>query len=288
MLKKLILLFGVFFFFFSVSAYTPPQNSSVNITLCSYAVPQNSSVNITLDSSNECGESIEILSNNTSLVWVASSVSQTHLLNILNTSTIVAGNLTTSFSSLSIGGFDVYLNNIKIGNVTTLDSSPKIFITNVSSNFKYGINNVTYVPVIISTATITQTNISYSYAPSANCNYTDAVISIWAYQGKFIDSFGETDRDLTPINTTIGADIWTYNGQGRLIDGVGSSTPYTGSETVANCNITDLAVAMWNYKSRYINGIGPTGTNVVPVNSTIGQAVWGYVNQLKTVHGIST
>jgi hypothetical protein len=125
---------------------------------------------------------------------------------------------------------------------------------------------------------------------TSTCNSTDVILSIWAYNGgKYIDYVGETYTPTTPINNTIGSDIWTYSGPaGRLIDGIGTSAPYTGSSTVANCNVTDIAIAMWNYPTRYATGIASGDSGLVPVNRTIGQAVWGTINQLKTIHGISS
>ena len=150
-------------------------------------------------------------------------------------------------------------------------------------------NNNFYTPILAGNTLFDFWNESAS--PVVECNYTDVFISIWNYNdGKYIDDFGETNLVANPINTTLGQAIWTYSGsEGRFIDGVSSSvTPYTGSASVANCNVTDIAVAMWNYDNRNINGIS-SGTPVkTPVNEEFGQAVWGYINQMRTADGISS
>lgn len=108
---------------------------------------------------------IDVKNNGTSLAFVTSTTPQSHFIDVNNQSQIKVANLTTFFVSLTLGGFDIYLNGILIGNVTSGESSPKQFTSNITNNVKYGINNITYLPQISSTGNITGTNISYGFLP---------------------------------------------------------------------------------------------------------------------------
>jgi len=121
------------------------------------------------------------------------------------------------------------------------------------------------------------------------CNTTDVIMSIWAYSGgKFIDGFSNEFCTNAPINTTLGEAIWSYS-NGRFVDGISTSTstlPYNLG--INNCNMTDIAIAMWCYTGvREINGIQSGIHPYQPINATYGQYVWEWTKTWKYVNGVS-
>lgn len=102
--------------------------------------------------------------NNTGLGFVLSLTPQSHFLNLANTSRITDGTLRVTFSGLSVGGLDIYVNGNLVGNVTTADSSPKVF-TGLGSIFKGPNNNITYTPQIATTATVITSDMLYTFSP---------------------------------------------------------------------------------------------------------------------------
>lgn len=104
--------------------------------------------------------------NSTSLSFITTLTAQSHFVTIFNTSSLNYANLTSTYSGLSVGGWDVYLNGARLGNISMSDSSPKTFVIGVLGNLTT-INNITYVPNVLTTGTITQTSIAYEYNVSA-------------------------------------------------------------------------------------------------------------------------
>lgn len=109
--------------------------------------------------------------NSTSLTFVSTLTPQNHWIVLQNTSALVSANLNISFNSLTLGGFDIYLNNVKIGNITTSDSVSKQFTVGILGNLTTN-NNITYVPEIASTGTFTSATLNYVDLTSFPVNIT--------------------------------------------------------------------------------------------------------------------
>lgn len=110
-------------------------------------------------------------SNSTTLTFVATTTPQAHFLTIVNSSVLQSANLTITYSSLSLGGWDIYLNGFFIGNVTGTDTSPKNFSVGILQNLTTN-NNITYVPEVATTGTIDSLNIGYVDSTSYPINIT--------------------------------------------------------------------------------------------------------------------
>ena len=100
--------------------------------------------------------------NVSTLTFIVTTTPQDHYNNLSNISVIRLANLSITYTSLSVGGWDVYLNNASIGSITTSNTSPVLFKV-MQSYLVDGWQNISYVPQIATTGTITKTEINYTY-----------------------------------------------------------------------------------------------------------------------------
>jgi len=186
-------------------------------------------------------------------------------------------NLTTDNTGYTqLGEIIDYINNetknyYSLYNITAINSS-------------YYLNSHTY------NVTSNQSNYKDVFTLNSSvvavCNMSDVIVSVWAWQSKFIDGFNDEFCTSIPINATFGEQIWSY-ANGRFISGIGTSSPLPSVDEADNCNLTDIAISMWCYSGeREINGIDTSTHPYVPVNSTIGEYVWGWIDQWKYVNRI--
>jgi hypothetical protein len=182
---------------------------------------------------------------------------------------------------------------------TTMDSC--WYSTNggqTNSSKVFGCTNFTGITAIIGSNTRTvygndslnrliQDSITFTFS-SGVCNLTDVAMSFWSYTGgKFIDGFSDEICSIAPKDSIYGEEVWNYS-YGRFVDGIGSSPPNSFPYVldINGCNMTDIAISVWCYENKYINGIGSGGHTKVSDNSTMGQYIWQWIATRKYVNGV--
>lgn len=98
------------------------------------------------------------VTNNTQRAFVAQLTNLTHSLQTTGNNTNC--NLTTYFSSVSVGQVDVYLNGFALGSILTTSVSPITF-ANIGYACKNGTNVANYAPVVTFTGNIDSSNLSW-------------------------------------------------------------------------------------------------------------------------------
>ena len=221
---------------------------------------------------------------------------------ILENSTEVGGIPMGSITSLFIGRetlTPVYMNgsvdDILIFNRSLSNAEVSALYTNKMKDFlevdflNLAPDNYTYVGYSQDTmglVNFTDTQNVTVTGEAAICNITDVVVSVWAWREKFVDGFSDEYCTKIPINNSFGLEIWSY-ANGKFISGVGTPSPLPSVDIADNCNLTDIAISMWCYSgAKEINGIDTSTHPYIPVNSTIGEYVWGWIEERKYVNRI--
>lgn len=171
-------------------------------------------------------------------------------------------NLTSTFV-VSVGSMDVILNGVNIGTINTGSVSPKTF---TGLTCLTGLNNITYHPTVVTTLTVTNTNIDYT----ANRYFYTPIV-----YNQFIQTFFTTDilapivNLIAPSNGTItdlpvnffaanisdesnlfNATLFLYNATSGAVVQT-NTTSISGLNGLANLSLTILTPGtyLWNYQA---------------------------------------
>jgi len=138
--------------------------------------------------------------NNTVLSFLTSLVAQSETIYLSELTG--NANLTSTFV-ISLGTLDLYVNGNNIGNITTGDTSPKTFL-GIQPFLNTGSNNITYTPRVTSTATISNSNISYMpYSTNFSTNITGLLPGTYTYSAFIKDSLGTTNLTQSRLFTVL-------------------------------------------------------------------------------------
>lgn len=162
-------------------------------------------------SQQTCTPITATVTNTTSLGFIASLTPASHWLVLSNTSAITGGNMSVTFSGFTLGTVNVSINNNIVGSISSGSSSPALFLGSNYTFFSMN-TNVTYTPILATTVTVVQTNITYTYNSCVNDTEFPSFFNLTSNNASQVSSgFASLFSNILSTNGSVWAQINNIN-----------------------------------------------------------------------------